>query len=78
MTGVYEQGPRGISTRRLAVSAFVAVAVVVAIVAATVLKAGGSLTDSVSVTAELSDVGDGLPKRRGICYHAGLNAHDRN
>ncbi|MBD0021649.1 MULTISPECIES: MlaD family protein [Gordonia] len=69
MTGVYEQGPRGISTRRLAVSAFVAVAVVVAIVAATVLKAGGSLTDSVSVTAELSDVGDGLPKSSDVKYH---------
>ncbi|GAB07004.1 MCE family protein [Gordonia amarae] len=69
MTAIYEQGPRGTSTRTLAVSALVAVTVVAVILAATVLKARGSLTDSVTVTAELSDVGDGLPKSSDVKYH---------
>ena len=68
MIDAYEQGPRGTSTRTLAISALVAVALVATILAATVLKARGSLTDSVPVTAELSDVGDGLPKSSDVKY----------
>lgn len=65
---VFEDGPRGLSRRRLALSGIAAFVVVAAALAAIWAKADGSFDSSVAVTAELHDVGDGLPTDSDVKY----------
>ncbi|GAA3719725.1 MlaD family protein [Gordonia hankookensis] len=65
---IYDAGPHGLSNRQLLISGIIAIAVIVAVLAAIALKSGGTFTPKVPVTAQLADVGDGLPVNSDVKY----------
>ncbi|MEE3849434.1 MCE family protein [Gordonia sp. LSe1-13] len=68
----FEEGPRGLRKSRLVLSGLVALIVVAVALTAIWLKADGAFTASVPVRAELTDVGDGLPKNSDVKYRGVL------
>lgn len=68
MIGGIEEGPRGFSTRRLAVSGVITLIVIGVVLCAIWRKADGSFSHSVEVRAELTDVGDGLPQNSDVKF----------
>lgn len=72
MTIMLESDVGRLSPGRLLLAGAVALVVAVASVAVVVAKAGGRFTETVDVTATLSEIGDGLPVRSDVKFRGVL------
>ncbi|MFW0785559.1 MCE family protein [Gordonia sp. CPCC 206044] len=72
MVGGFEEGPRGLTRRTFAISGLIALLIIAVALAAVWQKADGAYTETVKVTAALTDVGDGLPKKSDVKYRGVL------
>lgn len=64
----FEPTGRGVSSTTLLISGIGVVVVTVAIVAAMISLSEGTFQDRITVTAEMSDLGDGLPAKSDVKY----------
>lgn len=72
MPNSFEMDGRGPSDRQLLAMAAVSLVAIVALTAAMLLKSAGRLDDYVRVVADLTNVGDGLPRKSDVKYHGVL------